>query len=51
MILAGATAVGVGAAVMQRGPQVFALIAQELDEFMNAEHYPNLEKMRGIAIR
>ena len=51
MIMAGATAVGVGAAVMERGPQVFGLIAQELDEFMNAEHYPNLEKMRGIAIR
>lgn len=51
MIMAGATAVGVGAAVMQQGPQVFALIAQELDDFMNAEHYPNLEKMRGIAIR
>ena len=51
MIMAGATAVGVGAAVMERGPQVFALIAQELEDFMNAEHYPNLEKMRGLAIR
>jgi len=51
MIMAGATAVGVGAAVMERGPQVFALIEQELRDFMQAEHYANLEKMRGIALR
>jgi len=51
MIMAGAAAVGVGAAVLERGPQVFEAIAGELRDFMLAEHYPNLEKMRGIAIR
>ena len=51
MIMAGATAVGVGSAVWQRGVDVFNSIAEELREFMAAEGYPDLESMRGIAIR
>lgn len=51
MIMAGATAVGVGAAVWQRGAEVFTTIHQELREFMAEEGYPDLDSMRGIAIR
>ena len=51
MIMAGATAVGVGTALRTRGMQAFSLIADELREFMDAEGYPDLESMRGLAIR
>jgi len=51
MIMAGATAVGVGSAVWQRGVDVFNSIAGELREFMAQEGYPDLESMRGIALR
>ncbi len=51
MIMAGATAVGVGTAVWQRGPQVFGLIWRELEDFMEQEGYVDLNAMRGIALR
>lgn len=51
MIMAGATAVGVGTAVWYRGPEVFQQITAELREFMARQGYPNLEAMRGLAIR
>lgn len=50
MIMAGATAVGVGTAVWPRGLEAFSLIMTELCEFMEEEGYPDLESMRGIAI-
>jgi dihydroorotate dehydrogenase (NAD+) catalytic subunit len=51
MIMAGATAVGVGSAVWQRGPQVFNQIVKELAEFMENEQYIELAAMRGIINR
>ena len=51
MIMAGATAVGVGTAVWYRGPEAFQQITAELRGFMAQEGYPNLESMRGMAIR
>ena len=51
MIMAGASAVGVGTAVRARGMQAFSLIADELQAFMQVEGYPDLESMRGLAIR
>ncbi len=51
MIMAGADAVGVGTAVWQRGPQVFALICEELRTFMEEAGYPNLQSMKGVALR
>lgn len=51
MIMAGADAVGVGTAVWQRGPQVFALICEELRAFMEEAGYPNLQAMKGVALR
>jgi dihydroorotate dehydrogenase (NAD+) catalytic subunit len=49
MIMAGATAVGVGSAVYYRGPEVFGLIETELREFMADQGYRSLAEMRGIA--
>jgi len=51
MIMAGATAVGVGSAVWYRGPEAFQQITAELRAFMARQGYPNLESMRGLAIR
>lgn len=49
MIMAGASLVGVGSAVVNDGPAVFARIARELGEFMLLEGYQSLEEMRGKA--
>jgi dihydroorotate dehydrogenase (NAD+) catalytic subunit len=49
MLMAGATAVGVGTAVWFRGPEVFNLINTELIAFMEQEGYSDLINMRGIA--
>jgi dihydroorotate dehydrogenase (NAD+) catalytic subunit len=49
MIMAGATAIGIGSAVWFRGPEVFNLINNELHTFMKQEGYSNLQSMRGIA--
>lgn len=51
MIMAGATAVGVGSAVWTRGVPVLGEIASELAAFMGAEGYETLEEMRGLAHR
>jgi len=51
MIMAGASLVGVGSAVVNDGPAVFARIARELGEFMQLEGYQSLEEMRGKAWR
>lgn len=51
MLMAGATAVGVGSSVWFRGPEVFDLINAELIAFMEGEGYSDLESMRGMAIR
>ena len=49
MIMAGATAVGVGSAVYYRGNEVFGQIEAELREFMAEQGYQSLSEMRGIA--
>ncbi len=51
MILAGATAVGVGTAVWYRGVSAFGQIADELSTWMKQEGYVNLDAMRGLALR
>ncbi len=51
MIMAGATAVGVGSAVYQGGPEVFARITRELATFMTEEGYTRVDQMRGLAHR
>ncbi len=49
LIMAGATAVGVGSAVAGAGPEVLGKIAQGMGVFMEKEGYGTVEQMRGIA--
>jgi dihydroorotate dehydrogenase (NAD+) catalytic subunit len=51
MIMAGATAVGVGSAVWYRGVAALGTIGAELESFMEQEAYTCLEQMRGLAAR
>ena len=49
MIMAGATAVGVGSAVYVRGPGVFSQILLELVDCMDEHGYGSLAEIRGLA--
>lgn len=49
MIMAGATAVGVGSAFYYRGMGAMSLIAGELAAFMSEQGFPDVEAMRGLA--
>lgn len=49
MIMAGATAVGIGSAVYWHGPEVFTAIRDALGTFMETHGYQNLAEMRGLA--
>jgi len=49
MVMAGATAVGIGSAVYWHGPEVFARICREMSDFMSAHHHRSLDEIRGIA--
>ncbi len=51
MLMAGATLVGVGSAVWQDGPAVFARISAELFEFMQQEGYQTVSEFRGKALQ
>lgn len=50
MLMAGATAVGVGSAVWTRGVAALGDIAVELAAFMAQEGYATLDAMRGLAL-
>jgi dihydroorotate dehydrogenase (NAD+) catalytic subunit len=49
MLMAGATLLGVGSAFYYRGPETMALIAAEMEEFMEAEGFKNVTELIGIA--
>jgi len=49
MIMAGATAVGVGSAIYYRGVEVFGEMAQEMASFMVEHGYNTLADFRGMA--
>ncbi len=49
MIMAGATAVGIGSAIYYRGIQAFSLILKELVGLMQELGYRSLEEVRGVA--
>ncbi|MFQ5857184.1 MAG: dihydroorotate dehydrogenase [Anaerolineae bacterium] len=51
MIMAGATAVGVGSAVYYRGVECFTDICQEIEEFMLNHGYQTVAEMCGLAHR
>lgn len=49
MILAGASAVGIGAGVYDRGIDVFKLVSDELSAFMDEEGIKSISDIRGAA--
>jgi dihydroorotate dehydrogenase (NAD+) catalytic subunit len=49
MIMAGATLVGVGSAVHEQGPEVFADIRQEMEAWMEVHGVRRLDEIKGIA--
>ncbi|MFH0956707.1 MAG: dihydroorotate dehydrogenase [Candidatus Aenigmatarchaeota archaeon] len=49
MIMAGASAVGMGSAVHYRGIEAFRLAASELSSFMKEEGYSSIKEMVGLA--
>jgi dihydroorotate dehydrogenase (NAD+) catalytic subunit len=49
MIMAGATAVGIGSEVRYRGLDIFGAIQDEMEAFMVEEGYDSLEEIRGVA--
>ncbi|MBN1878188.1 MAG: DUF561 domain-containing protein, partial [Anaerolineae bacterium] len=51
MLMAGATAVGVGSAVWMRGVEALGAIAAELAAFMAQQGYENLDALRGTVLR
>jgi len=51
MVMAGATAVGVGSAVYWRGPEVFGELLAEVREFLVSHRYGSLAEIRGVAHR
>jgi dihydroorotate dehydrogenase (NAD+) catalytic subunit len=50
MLIAGATLVGIGSAVIRDGPSVFARICTELTTFMSINGYAQLADLRGRAL-
>jgi dihydroorotate dehydrogenase (NAD+) catalytic subunit len=51
MLMAGATAVGVGSAVYYRGPEAITLIRDELTAWLRAHGHTSPEAVRGLAHR
>ena len=51
MVMAGATAVGVGSAFWYRGPEAFEIIIDEMQAFMIDHDIHTLEEIRGKAVR
>jgi len=49
MLMAGASAVGIGSAVIDGGPELFDRIRGDLAEFMAEHGYSGIEEMRGLA--
>ncbi len=51
MLMAGATAVGVGSAIYYRGGDTLSLIRDEMLAWMEAHNVPSLDEIRGLAHR
>ncbi len=49
MILAGASAVGIGSAIYYRGNGVFKLVCGELQDYMKQEGFSKISDFRGLA--
>ncbi len=51
MLMAGASACGIGTAIMNRGVEVFSEICRELEEFMDEHGYSRVRDIVGLAHR
>jgi dihydroorotate dehydrogenase (NAD+) catalytic subunit len=51
MMMAGASAVGIGSAIYYRGIDVFKKVCDEMTEFLESHGYSDLEEIKGIAHR
>ena len=51
MLMAGATAVGVGSAVYYRGPEALSLILEEMASWLDSHDLADLAQVRGLAHR
>lgn len=49
MLMAGASAIGIGSAVHYRGMDVFRKVCDEMSGFMGREGYPSIKDMVGVA--
>jgi dihydroorotate dehydrogenase (NAD+) catalytic subunit len=49
MLMAGASAVGIGTAVWKNGPDVFPRVCAELEKYMKANGYGSLKELIGAA--
>jgi len=49
MIMAGATAVGIGTGIYYRGINVFSKVCNEMEAWMKKNKIKNLDEMRGVA--
>jgi dihydroorotate dehydrogenase (NAD+) catalytic subunit len=49
MIMAGATAIGIGTGIYQRGMYVFQKVCHEIKIWMSENHFNNINEMVGIA--
>ncbi len=49
LIMAGASAVGIGSGVYYRGTDIFSKVGEEIKAFMETEGYHSINEMRGIA--
>lgn len=50
-IMAGASAVMIGSAAIIRGSKIFGIIADDLQRFMNARGYDDIDDLKGSALR
>ena len=49
MMMAGASAIGIGTGVLYRGIDIFKKISNEIENFMKENNYKKLEELIGIA--
>ncbi len=49
MVMAGASAVGIGTAVVQRGADVFSKVNNEIKDIMDKNNYSSIKELVGVA--
>lgn len=47
--MAGATAIGIGTGIYQRGMDIFKKVCQEMETWMSENNFNSIDEMIGIA--